>query len=280
MIPHGRQFFKMSGSGNDFIMFDARTQPPGRLADADQVRLLCARGTGIGADGIVFLLPSGKATVRMVYLNADGSVADLCGNATLCTTRLAVELGAAPAGGMTIETDAGVLAARLHPTGPEFDLPPVTEVREAVPDVGLSAGERRAGFARAGVPHLAVLVDDVTTVDVVGRGRPLRSHPSLRDGANVNFIQSLGDGRLRMRTYERGVEAETLACGTGAVSVAVLATAWGLVPPESPVRIRTSSGRELSVRFRPRRPGWNPSLSGQAVLIFSGHLGEPASEPG
>ena len=90
MIPVGRPFFKMSGSGNDFIMVDARGNPPGELANADVVKRVCARGTGVGADGIVFLEPSATAAVKLVYLNADGSRADFCGNATLCTTRLAV----------------------------------------------------------------------------------------------------------------------------------------------------------------------------------------------
>ena len=93
MIPAGRTFYKMSGSGNDFVMVDARTEPPGRLAEPEVVQRICARGTGVGADGIVFLEASDTAAIRLIYLNADGSRADLCGNATLCTTRLAIELG-------------------------------------------------------------------------------------------------------------------------------------------------------------------------------------------
>src|SRR5213082_453617 len=106
MIPAGRRFYKMSGSGNDFVMVDARTEPRGPLAEPSVIQRVCARGTGVGADGIVFLERSGSADVRLTYLNADGSKADFCGNATLCTTRLATELGMAPASGLTIETDS------------------------------------------------------------------------------------------------------------------------------------------------------------------------------
>jgi len=112
MIPSGRAFFKMSGSGNDFVMVDARTDAPGWLAEPQTVQRVCARATGIGADGIVFLEPSDVAAVKLNYLNADGSPADLCGNATLCTTRLAVELGIADPSGFGIETPSGIVRAR------------------------------------------------------------------------------------------------------------------------------------------------------------------------
>src|SRR5207237_5339557 len=110
-----REFVKMSGSGNDFIMVDARTTPPGELAEPNVISSICARGTGIGADGIVFLLPSTKADVRLLYLNSDGSIADLCGNATLCTTRLAVRLETGKPEGMTIETGSGIIHSRILP---------------------------------------------------------------------------------------------------------------------------------------------------------------------
>jgi diaminopimelate epimerase len=274
MTPEsGRRFFKMSGSGNDFVMFDARHEPPGQLAGADRIAALCARGTGVGADGVVFLVPSQTADVGLAYYNADGSLADLCGNATLCTTRLAAELGAADGAGMTIETGAGVLAARIRADGaPEIDLQPVAQWQADAPSVGPLAGEGRVGFALAGVPHLTVLVDDLATVDVGGRGRQLRWHPSLAQGANVNFVQQRQPGVFGIRTYERGVEGETLACGTGAVASAILLQAWGLA--ESPVSLLTRSGRRLSVTTRRDGDRWFPSLSGAAVLVFEGVLRE------
>lgn len=272
MIPFGREFFKMSGSGNDFVFVDTRNEPPGPLASPEVIDAICRRGTGIGADGIVFLEGSDRATVRLIYLNADGSRADLCGNATLCTARLARELGIVGTQEFTIETDSGVLAARFRGEMPEIDLLPVTEVRLDA-GIPLEAGEERMGFALAGVPHLVILVQNLDSVDVVGRGRPLRRHKSLKAGANVNFVQPATDGTFRYGTYERGVEAETLACGTGAVATAVLLTDWGL-SRGGPVRIRTRSGRELLVRLNGTGGSRTPSLSGEARLVYRGQFGE------
>lgn len=277
MIPNGRQFFKMSGSGNDFVMVDARDTPPGPLASADVIQRVCERATGVGADGIVFLERSATgAAVKLVYLNSDGSAADFCGNATLCTTRLSVELGIAPAGrDFVIETDSGPVTARVRADGSaEIDLPPVTDLRPDAAPIEPLGDEERIGFAVAGVPHLVVLCPDLERVDVVGRGRPLRMHRSLASGANVNFVSRPADssGVWRTRTYERGVEGETLACGSGAVAAAVVLATWGAAEP--PVRLATRSGRILEVRLTRSAGGWHPSLSGEARLVFRGELGE------
>jgi diaminopimelate epimerase len=272
VIPFGREFWKMSGSGNDFVFVDARSEPAGPLATPQVVQTICSRGTGIGADGVCILEPSKTGAIKLVYLNADGSRADLCGNATLCAARLALELGVVNSGEFLIETDYGVLGSRFVDGRPEIDLKPIVETRL---DAGLplESGERRMGFALAGVPHLVVLVDDLETVDVVGRGLPLRRHPSLKAGANVNFVRPIGAGRFAYRTYERGVEAETLACGTGAVSTATMVRAWGLAEP-GPVRILTRSGRELSVRLSGPQDAPVPSLSGEARIVYAGRFGE------
>ena len=271
MIPKGREFFKLSGSGNDFVFVDARAEPPGPLATPEVIGSICQRGNGIGADGIVFLERSDRAAVRMIYLNADGSRADLCGNATLCTARMARELGVVGDEPFAIETDVGVLGARFPGSSPEIDLKPVQELR---PEAGLplATGERRMGFALAGVPHLCILVDNLEAVDVVGRGRPLRRDPSLRHGANVNFLAPNPDGSWSYRTYERGVEGETLACGTGAVASAALLNEWGLA--SGPVTLRTRSGRTLGVRFTESNGAKVPSLTGEARIVFTGRLGE------
>jgi diaminopimelate epimerase len=271
MLPAGRRFYKMSGSGNDFIMFDAMASPPGALAEASMVEALCARGTGVGADGIVLLEPSDSADFRMVYLNSDGSRADLCGNASLCSARLAHELGIVTGTEFRIESDAGILGARLRDGAPEVDLQPVSDVRRSLP-IRLMDGEQWIGFALAGVPHLGVRCEDVEAVEVVGRGRPLRFDPSLAKGANVNFLAPDGSGSWRMRTYERGVEGETLACGTGAVASAILLVEAG--ESESPVRLLTRSGRVLTVRLSRGPDGWLPSLSGEARIVYEGRLGE------
>jgi diaminopimelate epimerase len=276
MIPVGRPFFKMSGSGNDFVMVDARAESRGTLGDAEVIRHVCARATGVGADGIVFLEPSDKADIRLTYINADASPADFCGNATLCTTRLSVELGAADPAGFTIETDSGIVSARIRDGLPEIDLP---RAAEGSPDVTasipLQAGERRIGYFLVGVPHLVILCEDVSTVDVVGRGRPLRSHTSLPHGANVNFVSRGSDGRWRYRTYERGVEAETLACGSGSVATAILLAAWQETQASEPIEIETRSGKLLRVRLKAdANAGYLPSLSGEGRVVFKGQLSE------
>ena len=271
MLPSGRTFYKMSGSGNDFIVVNAMKESAARLGDPDVVRALCARGTGVGADGLVMLEPSSRADFRMTYLNSDGSRADLCGNASLCAARLARELGIVTRNEFHIESDAGVLAARFLDDTPEVDLQPVRDVRANMP-FRLAPGERWIGFVQAGVPHLVVRVGDVTAVEVVGRGRPLRNEPSLALGANVNFVSRNAAGEWRMRTYERGVEGETLACGTGAVATAILLAVAEEVTDR--ISLVTKSGRALRVRLERVTDGWQPSLAGEARIVFEGRFGE------
>ena len=272
MLPAGRTFYKMSGSGNDFVILDATRAPAPEFMVAAAVQAICARATGIGADGVVLLESSELADYRMTYLNSDGSRADLCGNASLCSARLAHELGILHASEFRFETDAGVLGGRLLQAGPEIDLLPVREVRRNLP-IGLETGELWMGYTIAGVPHLVVRVDDVSKVDVLGRGRPLRGHPTLGPaGANVNFVSPNGPDAWRIRTFERGVEGETLACGTGSVATAIhLASSGeaGVVVP-----LTTKSGAVLIVRLTRSDKGWQPSLSGEARIVFEGRMGE------
>jgi diaminopimelate epimerase len=192
----------------------------------------------------------------------------------LCTTRLAVRLGVGQPEAMTIETGAGIIRSRILPSGePEIDLEEVTDVRPVAEGIQPKPPERRIGFAKAGIPHLVIEVPDVTQVDVLGRGRPLRSHESLRPaGANVNFVAPDRTGGWAMRTYERGVEGETLACGTGAVASAILISRWD--DASGPIRLKTRSGRQLTVRLKRTRGGWLPSLSGEARFVFDGRFGE------
>jgi diaminopimelate epimerase len=273
MIQFGRPFYKMTGSGNDFIFFDARVQPAGDLAQAATIDRLCAHGTGIGADGVVFLERSEVADVRLRYFNRDGTLADLCGNATLCTARLATELGAVQSTGFTIETGSGVLTARFRDGLPEIDLKEVVGVQTDVPAVTRLEGEDHLGFALAGVPHVVITCrQDLADIDVVGRGAALRYNPTFKQGANVNFLKPLDPNRWAYRTYERGVESETLACGTGAVAAAVLLKEWGLAGETT--ELLTSSGKPLQVTLRPSDKGWLPSLRGEGRIVFSGQLGE------
>jgi len=265
-----RPFFKMTGSGNDFVIFDARSEPAGELERPERIQAVSARGTGVGADGVVFLEPSSRADYLMRYFNSDGSRASLCGNASLCSARLAVELGMVEPGGFTFESDAGVLKARIREGEPEIDLEAIEVVRPELP-IARRSGENRLGYAVAGVPHLVVVCDSVAKVDVEGRGRVLRHDPGQPDGANVNFLSREPDG-WAIRTFERGVEGETLACGTGAVASAVLLTSWG--ESKGGAVFRTQSGRLLTVTLRQDTGRWLASLRGEGRLVFRGELAE------
>jgi diaminopimelate epimerase len=264
----GQRFYKMTGSGNDFVVFDATGESVDHLENEETIRSLSARGTGVGADGVVFLEKSGESDVRMRFYNSDGSEAALCGNASLCSTRLAVELGLAQAGGFVLHTAAGSLKARIRDGLPEVDLEPVREVTPDASDLGRNPGEARLGYARAGVPHVVVELSDIESADVTGRGPELRNHPTLADGANVNFVSKRPDGSFTYRTYERGVEAETLACGTGAVATAILLASWGESGKET--TLWTRSGLPLTVSLRRQGDSWLPSLRGEGRIVFEG----------
>lgn len=271
MTVAGRHFFKVSGSGNDFVVFDTRSEPAGRLAEPAVMQEICARATGVGADGVVFIeRGAAGGDVLMKYFNSDGSRAAMCGNAALCVTSVAVILGAGKPDGMRIESDDGLLTSRVRDGLPEVDLYPVELVK---PDtrIALEPGERRIGFALVGVPHLVAHVADVQVVDVVGRGRPLRRHGSNPQGANVNFVSRRRDG-WAIRTYERGVEGETLACGTGAIAAGILLATWGEAAAGAEIPLHTRSGRQVSVKLRQSERAWLPTLRGEGRVVFEGML--------
>lgn len=270
---HGIPFVKMTGSGNDFVFFDGRHVSLERVTSPEIIQSICNRHNGIGADGIVILEPAlPRADVRIHYFNSDGTPADLCGNATLCSTAMSAMLGLAGDSGMTLTTPAGLISSRIVAGLPEIDLQPVTSIRADMP-IDLMPGEQRIGFAVAGIPHLVILCADADQVDVEGRGPLLRRHEAAGSlGANVNWVSPMPNGHWRYRTFERGVEGETLACGTGAVATAVLLTSWGLAAAPT-VTIRTSSGRDLNVRLSTTTEplaGYQPTLRGEGRVVFRG----------
>jgi diaminopimelate epimerase len=306
----GRRFWKMTGSGNDFVFVDGRHDSTTEFESPEVIQRICARGTGVGADGLVILTvpKSDEADLALTYFNADGSLASLCGNATLCTAALAVRLRAVDPSGFDLETGSGVLRARVRDGVPEFDLPVIREARAAMAAIPTQEAEQRMGFAVAGIPHIVVQVADVAGSDVKNRGRQLRYDASLAEGANVNFVspgggagrggrsvgasdiaggsaeagaESLADsgsarpevGRWRIRTYERGVEGETLACGTGSVATAILLRLWNEAGDD--VELETASGQVLGVRSRQAPDGsWSASLRGEGRLVFEGEFGD------
>jgi diaminopimelate epimerase len=265
-------FYKMTGSGNDFVVLDGRSTVAERWPPT-LIRAICDRRSGVGADGLVILTPSASGTVRMAYWNSDGSPGAMCGNAALCSGRLAVQLEMVPPGEFCLLTDAGVVPVRYQSSGddaeinlPDFDAP------EDFSAERLAAGERWMMTVTVGVPHLVIRVDDIEGVDVAGRGRLLRFSQSLGPaGANVNFVSPSAVARepWLIRTYERGVEGETLACGTGTVAAAAVLASRGDVT--LPLRFRSRGGPELAVRAASdgsRVTGvW---LGGQGRLVFHG----------
>jgi len=267
-------FYKMTGSGNDFVLVDGRTAPVSTWSP-EAIRSICARRTGVGADGFVVLEPgSGPDAVRFHFFNNDGGRTEMCGNASLCSTRMAVRVGLVEGPGLTLETDAGAIPTRVL-EGPgeraELFLPDVPAL-ERLDE--LRGDEAESVFAgRVGVPHLVVVVGNVDAVDLANRGRELRNHPRLAPaGANVNFVSPDPSVGWAMRTYERGVEAETLACGTGAVAAS--AALMSIHRAEAPIHLKTASGCVLTVSGVPTAQGGltNASLEGEGRLVFSGYL--------
>ena len=271
----GTTFFKLTGSGNDFVMLDGRTTSPDEWP-AERIVRACDRRHGIGADGLAILAPE-QGGVRMHFYNLDGGRAAMCGNAALCSTRLAARLGMADPAGMQLVTDAGTYLTRCVGPGhmaevnlSDFALP------EAVPGIERREGEREVVLATVGVPHLVVLVDDIEAVDLAGRGRELRFHPALGTaGANANFIAApAGPGEpWLIRTYERGVEGETLACGTGTVAAAVAMAAAGHAT--MPVGFRSRGGSPLSVAAEiDAGRATQVWLCGEGRLVFNGEMAD------
>ncbi|MEA2236521.1 MAG: diaminopimelate epimerase [Thermoanaerobaculia bacterium] len=239
-------FLKMAGGGNDFVIIDNRS---GRVADAVALtRRICTPHLSVGADGVILIENTARATFRMRYLNADGSEADFCANGTRCAARFALVNVIAPKR-MTIETGAGVVGAEVSDGGQvTLSLPPP---RSFQPDRALTVGETviHGSSIMVGVPHYVVFLrDNLWSQDIVPLGRALRMHPGLQPaGANINFVVVREPGSIEVRTYERGVEAETLSCGSGVVASAVTSALFGKTKP--PVKVLTRSGITLEVFF-------------------------------
>lgn len=268
-IPE-RSFWKMTGSGNDFVFFDARADAPGILETRVAIEAVCDRRKGVGADGVVFFEADAEHAWGIRYFNRDGSLAEFCGNASLCSVRLALELGViTPGQRVSFQTSSGVIPGQYGPSGPEVGMPAVEGLETAF-QTRLEPGETQIGYARVGVPHLVVGCGDVGMVAVETRGRELRHLPGLRSGANVNFVSRGPDG-WTYRTYERGVEEETLACGSGSVAAAAMLVAWH--GEKDPIRLWTRSGAPLSVSFR----NGTPTLAGEGRLVYEGRLRDVVS---
>jgi len=268
-------FFKVSGSGNDFLAL----AEPASVPPPERIRAWCRRGISLGADGLFVLRrPEGAGGgVAMDYFNSDGFPAALCLNGTRCAAQLAFHLGWA-AGELQVGTGAGSFTARrIDEARIELEVPAPEAPRELAPEVD---GIARAGmFLRVGVPHFVLVwPESLETAPVLTLGAALRRHPMFAEGANVNFVRFTAADRMEIRTFERGVEDETLSCGTGILASAAVGLA--LAQARLPLRILTRGGFELGVDSDARNERW--FLSGDARVVAEGELlpGAEAREEG
>ncbi|MDQ2867144.1 MAG: diaminopimelate epimerase [Verrucomicrobiota bacterium] len=263
------RFTKMSGAGNDFVMIDNRD---GRVRlSAPQISKICDRHRGVGADGILLIEPAANgADFRMRYYNSDGGEAEMCGNGARCFARFAERVAGAKQS-VAFETPAGVIGAQL-----QGDLVRITmtEPHDARFDIEIvSADDQwRGHFINSGVPHVVVPVSNIEDVQVNREGAIIRHHQLFAPaGANVNFLEKRGPKTIAIRTYERGVENETLACGTGVVASALIFAATEKI--DDPISVLVRGGSELSVDFQRHDEDFHDvTLTGPAEFVFEGTI--------
>ena len=263
-------FTKMNGSGNDFVLIDNRS---GQVPLADQVhwaKQICRRKFSVGADGILFIEPSETVDFKWRFYNDDGSRADMCGNAARCVARFAYLHQIAPQR-MAFETGAGLIKATV--LGERVKVRMV-DPKALTTDLLLNInGTRLIGhFVDTGVPHYVIEVDDIETVDLERIGPQIRYHQQFApNGTNVNFIAAQNEDTILLRTYERGVEAETLACGTGATAAALIANRLHQAP--SPIHVVTRGGGVLTIHFKAEKGAYCAvDMEGDARIVCHGTL--------
>ena len=260
----------MNGAGNDFVLIDNRAQKV--KLSRDQVVRLCDRHRGVGADGVLLLVPSasGKADWAWEFYNSDGSTGEMCGNGARCFSRFVQKLTGAKRG-VTFETEAGIITASFQGERVTVNLTPPADLRlnQQVP---LSIGTETIHSVNTGVPHAVLFVPDADKAMVLQLGPEIRRHPHFAPkGTNVNFVQRLGANHIRVRTYERGVEGETLACGTGVTASALVSAR--LHSFTSPVKVQVQGGDELEVSFQGTNGSFaDVKLSGPAQFVFEGRI--------
>ncbi len=264
------EFTKMNGAGNDFVLVDNRAQKI-NLTPAQVIRL-CDRHRGVGADGVMLLVPARTPAADWAwdFYNSDGSAAEMCGNGARCFGRYVQRLTGANRD-FRFETTAGIITASFQGEQVTVNLTPPKELR-LDETVLLAAGPATIHSLNTGVPHAVVYVADANQAMVMQLGPEIRGHAHFGPrGTNVNFVQVLGANHIRVRTYERGVEGETLACGTG-VSAAALISAR-LHGFTSPVKVQVQGGDQLAVSFQEGGAAFeNVRLTGPADFVFTGRI--------
>ena len=238
-------FTKMHGAGNDFVLIDDRAETfP--VHDHILLAMLAAPRTGVACEGVILLQKSSVADFRMVFFNPDGTEADLCGNGARCVAAFAREIGVVASPAMTFETRAGLVDAEVSPSGAVKVWMPEPKNRRYGLQVKVGDAFVAGDYVETGVPHFIVSCENIASVDVEGLGRALRlSDAFAPNGTNVDFVQFIPAHKALIRTYERGVEAESGACGTGAVATAVVAVETKKM--SLPIHVRTAQGYTLTV---------------------------------
>lgn len=262
-------FTKMNGAGNDFVMLDNRD---GSLSlSTDTIAQLCDRHRGVGADGLLAVEPAQNgADFRMRYYNADGGEAEMCGNGARCFARYAQRLSGRP-GDISFETQAGIIGGHFEGDHVRIAMSDPHSHREPQ-ELDVNGRSLEVHFINTGVPHAVVFVDDLKAVDVRADGAALRYHQAFAPkGTNANFVQVFAGNSIGIRTYERGVEDETLACGTGVCAAAILhhLRSGALAP----ISVRVRGGDTLKVGFTSSSTGFRDvTLTGPADFVFDGSI--------
>ncbi len=275
------QFYKYQGAGNDFILIEVDEATPANRAGL--ARRLCDRRYGVGGDGVLFLEKSRSADVRMRIFNPDGSEAEMCGNGIRCLAKHALQKEMVASEEVAVETLAGVrIVSRVRdPSGELFRVelgkPELDRSRIPAKGRGRLLRERIEGYEvsalNLGVPHAVVFLEDLDGVDVEDAGRRIRRSELFPKGVNVNFVQEKGKNSFRIRTYERGVEGETAACGTGIASASVMAVVLGLADAKKPIEILARGGRLLVEVTQRGGEIEEVFLIGPAEFVFKGAIG-------
>lgn len=264
-------FTKMNGAGNDFVVLDNRDSS--LSLSREQIALLCNRQRGVGADGLMAVEPAEDgADFRMRYYNADGGEAEMCGNGARCFARFANRLSEGKFEKMSFETIAGVIGAEFEDGKVRIELSEPFDM-ELDFDLAVDGDLLTLSSVNTGVPHAVVFVDEIEAVDVRRIGNAIRFHDHFSPaGTNVNFAQILDPSHIAIRTYERGVEDETLACGTGMVACAIIH--HELNDGDRPIKVDVRGGDTLEVNFRKTRDGdfKDVRLFGPADFTFSGTI--------
>ena len=263
------RFAKMNGAGNDFVMIDNRA---GNVQlSAEQIAKICDRHRGVGADGVLLVeRATNSADFRMRYYNSDGGEAEMCGNGARCFARF-VEKVAHAGKKVSFETPAGIIAAQLHGELVTLNMSEPTDLKLNV-RLPVGSENKTIHFVNTGVPHVVIPVVNIEEIDVLREGAAIRRHEMFSPkGANVNFLERLGGNKIAIRTYERGVENETLACGTGVVASALIFAATEKT--DGPIGVLVRGDSELNVDFhRDGQRFTDVTLTGPAEFVFEGTI--------